>query len=90
MYGPGFPRGYRNILVDYTYGYATIPGALQEAVLRLISIAYYRGQVDPTLQSERLGDHSWARSLGEGATLEFTLEIQKELALWRKYEITVA
>ncbi len=90
LYGPGFPRGFRNVLVDYTFGYAVIPGALQEAVLRLISISYYRSRVDPTLQSERLGDHSWARSLGEGTTIEFTLEMQKELALWRKFEITVA
>ncbi len=90
LYGPGFPRGFRNILVSYSFGFAVIPGALQEAVLRLISIAYYRSTVDPTLQSERLGDHSWARSLGEGTTIEFTLEIQKELALWRKYDIAVS
>lgn len=83
-----FTEGYRNILADYTYGYAIIPGALREAVLRLCSMAYNRARADPTLTSERLGDHSWTRA--SDAVDDIVTEAEKELSLFRKFHIAVA
>ncbi len=80
-----FSTGYRNVLVEYTYGYTIIPGALKEAVLRLISLAYHRSMIDPTLSSEKLGDHSWARATDALSSIQDDME--SELALWRKYEL---
>ena len=83
-----FTVGSRNVLVEYTYGYATIPGALKEAVLHLISLAYHRSRIDPTLSSERLGDHAWSRTTDALSSIQDDME--SELALWRKYEMVVA
>lgn len=45
MYRPsGWPSGNRNVIVSYTGGFATIPGDLKGAVLRLVKLVYDRIQ----------------------------------------------
>jgi len=80
-----FTRGKQNILIDYTYGYAValVPGGLKEEVLKLISLAYHRSNSDPTLSSEKLGDHSWSRATAGLVSME--KEMESSLALWRNY-----
>lgn len=84
----GFTKGHRNVLVEYTAGYANIPGALKRATLRILSVVYYRAQSDPTLSSERLGDYSWAKrgELSENSLIDL---MEEELALFRKYDVGV-
>jgi hypothetical protein len=80
-----FTAGKRNVLVEYTYGYSTIPGALKEAILRLVSLVYHRSSVDPTLSSEKLGDHSWSRTTSSEDDLQKAM--QEELAMYRRFDI---
>ena len=84
-----FSPGYRNVVVTYNHGYAVIPGALKERVLQLISFVYYQSRTDPTLQSERLGDHSWSRATGVITTNSFNNMLESSLALWRRFDIVV-
>ena len=82
-----FPAGYQNVFVTYNYGYAVIPGALKQAVLSLVSLVYFGSRTDPTLQSERLGDHSWSKASGVLVTDSFNKTLESSLALWRRFEI---
>ena len=84
-----FSPGYRNVLVTYNYGYATIPGALKERVLQMISYVYHQASANPTLQSERLGDHSWTRATGVMATDSLDKMMESSLSLWRRFDIVV-
>jgi len=85
----GFSPGHRNVVVTYNHGYAVIPGALKERVLQLIGYVYYQSRTDPTLQSERLGDHSWSRATGLIASTSFDSMMESALSLWRRFDIVV-
>ena len=54
-----FPRGARNIHVEYTAGYSTIPEALQQACADLAARMYHRSARDTSVASESLGDYRW-------------------------------
>ena len=53
------PGGYRNIVVDYTAGYATIPDDINYAARVMIAEAYHLGKRDTSLQSESIGEYSY-------------------------------
>ena len=60
-----FPFGTQNIAVTYTAGYSTIPDAVQEAVAQVVMGLYAPGAASNLgLQSERLGEYSFARATG--------------------------
>ena len=63
-YGGGFPCGARNVTVDYSAGYAAIPQDLQAKIWYLTQVAWKNAEKDPTLTSERLGDHAWSSQTG--------------------------
>lgn len=48
--GAAFPLGVRNVAVDYTYGYATVPSPVKEACLlvarKILSAHYHPGRDD--------------------------------------------
>ncbi|MBU8870678.1 MAG: phage head-tail connector protein [Gemmatimonadales bacterium] len=51
-------RGTQNIVVKYSAGWATIPADLERIAIELTDY-YYRGRkIDPSIQAEKLGDHS--------------------------------
>jgi hypothetical protein len=51
-----FPRGQLNIRIDYTAGFATVPQAVQEAVVQLAADLYQSSQVNNSLAKATLGD----------------------------------
>lgn len=54
-----FPRGTRNLRIDYTAGYATIPQDIQEACVSLVQHRYQTSQVNSALKSAQLGNASF-------------------------------
>lgn len=58
-----FPEGFKNIQVDYTGGYATIPAAVQQACLQVARALYAQqaGGQNAAFQSERMGEHNMTR-----------------------------
>ncbi len=61
LYRPGgFTAGYKNIYVEYTAGYSTYPDDLIQACIDLTAQLYRNIRRDDRLQSESLGDYSYA------------------------------
>lgn len=61
---PNWPRGFKNILVTYSYGYAIADADLKEAMYGLVDLMFLpvqNGAPDPTMQSEKLGDYQYTR-----------------------------
>lgn len=54
-----FPRGQLNVRIDYVAGFATIPQAVQEACVQLVSDLYNAGLVNNTLKKATLGQGSF-------------------------------
>jgi hypothetical protein len=54
-----FPRGQLNIRIDYVAGFATIPQAIQEACVQLVTDLYNAGLVNNTLKKATLGAGSF-------------------------------
>ena len=77
-YASGFYGGIRNVIVDYTAGYETIPLDLELAALRLLSITYRESQSDPTMKSEKIGDYNYTKAdAGLEGTLGLTYTLMK-------------
>jgi hypothetical protein len=55
----GWPLGTQNVFVDYRAGYETIPEDLAFIAIRLASDLLNSTQINPDLESERLGDYSY-------------------------------
>jgi len=74
----GWPAGHRNIFVDFTAGYSTIPDDLEQVALELVQLAYDSREHDVALKQERLGDY--ARTLVDAT---FTDAMRDRLSEWR-------
>lgn len=71
-----FPRGKKNIRLQYTAGYATIPNDLEQAAIELVAMKYYdRGR--DRLGIEKRDDTTYAAHLPG--------EIREILDLYRRY-----
>ena len=55
-----FSKGRQNIFVAYTGGYSTTPDDVEQACIELIQKMYQEIKHNDNLQSETLGDYSWA------------------------------
>lgn len=66
-----FPRGFQNIQPAYTGGFAVIPEDIQEATVQTVVWLHHRGQTDPAVKSERLGDFAQQFAMGDGTGLRF-------------------
>jgi hypothetical protein len=77
-----FPRGSRNVYVDYTAGYtqATVPNALQEIAWELVAAAYHGGQHDPTIASESLDGYSYSTR----NAMELRDDQMRRMDIWRR------
>ena len=74
----GWPCGTRNVYVDYTAGFATIPDDLAQIALELVARAFYAREHDESIREERLGDY-W-RTLAE-STFDDAMRVR--LGRWR-------
>tara|TARA_R110000824_G_scaffold168136_4_gene345160 strand:+ start:1185 stop:2057 length:873 start_codon:yes stop_codon:yes gene_type:complete len=77
-----FPRGSRNVYVDYTAGYAqdSVPDALQEIAWELCASAYHGGQHDPTIASESLDGYSYSTR----NAMELRDDQMRRMDIWRR------
>jgi len=77
-----FPRGSRNVYVDYTAGYAqaSVPNALQEIAWELVAAAYHGGQHDPTIASESLDGYSYSTR----NAMELRDDQMRRMDIWRR------
>jgi hypothetical protein len=73
-----FPRGKKNVRLQYTAGYATIPKDIEQASIELVALRYYdRG-------SARLGVTS---SEGTSFVSQLPQEIRQVLDLYKRYGV---
>jgi len=85
-YAPGFSSGHKNVVADYTAGYATIPDGLERATILLVVYAYKMTLHDPSLIEERLGDYRW-RARPELSMLCPHNELLRLLGPYMKYYV---
>jgi len=69
-----FTRGFQNISIAYTAGYATIPADLQMACLEWLKEVYLSSDRPSDVQMERAGDHE-VRYLAGGAVFTTKSEV---------------
>ncbi|MFN3467765.1 MAG: phage head-tail connector protein [Candidatus Brocadiales bacterium] len=73
-----FPRGKKNVRLQYTAGYATIPKDLEQASIELVALKYYdRGR-------ERLGIEG---KEGISFVTQLPAEIRQVLDLYKRYGV---
>jgi hypothetical protein len=73
-----FPRGKKNVRLQYTAGYATIPKDLEQASIELVALKYYdRGR-------ERLGVEG---KEGTSFTTQLPQEVKQVLDLYKRYGV---
>jgi hypothetical protein len=66
-YATTFPAGRQNVVVEYTGGYAAVPGDVVEATLLAIKALYDRRAASGTYSSEKIGDYSYTLNTAAGA-----------------------
>lgn len=88
---PGFTAGRRNVRVDYTAGYATIPDDLAMIATQIVADAYNRAGVNTGLESEKIGDYAYKRaSAGAAKGAVYAVAPQLAAALQAYRRIVVA
>jgi hypothetical protein len=80
--GRVWPKGRKNIRVEYTGGYTAIPPALKLVVYRLLDEAIVQAGKDMSLQSESLGAYSYSR--GAAVASEVSARYSLLLSKWRR------
>ena len=88
-YRGGFPGGLQNIFVTYVAGYTTIPAALEEACIRLVSLRYGQSERADSgdLKKETLGDYSYEKFDLADMKNAWPPELQLEIDLFKKHMI---
>jgi hypothetical protein len=79
-----FPRGQLNVRIDYTAGFATIPQAVQEACVQLVTDLYNAGLVNNTLKKATLGQGSFELKT-ENQTASLSAKVSLLLAPYVDY-----
>ena len=75
--------GYRNILVEYEAGFATVPADVQLACATMASNAYHALERNGGLRTERLGDYAFAAQ--DDAI--FTAQVRRLLGPYRDFVV---
>lgn len=75
----GFPRGFRNILVHYTGGYATVPDDLEQICIEMTVEAFRSRKHDSNLRSESIGSYAYTLA----SQVDIDADRQARLALWK-------
>ena len=79
-----FVNGTQNVVVRYTAGYSTIPAGLEQICIDLTNIYYNSKATDPTLRSEKLGDHTVTFYQGSRGLPD---SIKKRLASFKRWRV---
>lgn len=74
-----FPKGFQNIFVHYTGGYATIPDDLDQIAIEMTAAAFKGRKVNPKLQSETIGSYSYALA----SQVQIADDLMARLSHWR-------
>lgn len=86
--GGGFPRGNRNIFVEYNAGYSTVPYAVQQLCAELVAQAYNHIRTGEGVSRGSLGDMSFDKgafvTTGVGLIVNSN-ENRERLAPWIRY-----
>ena len=77
-----FSNGWRDVLVEYTGGYSTIPDDLEQIAIELVSEAYNGRGKDFSVQSESIGSYSYVNRILQAPEGH---SFRDRLALWRRY-----
>jgi hypothetical protein len=86
----GFPAGTQNITLRYTAGYATTPADLEQITIDLVNVYYRARELDTSVKSEKLGDHSITYlDEGGGGARDIPSHIAKRLAPYKKVRCPV-
>ena len=75
----GIPRGYKNIIIRYTAGFATTPAELEQITIDLVAFYYFSRKRDPSVRSEKLADHTITYS---GSAKEIPDGLKARLINW--------
>ncbi len=83
-----FPKGFENIVVRYTAGFATIPADLEQICIDLVKHYYDVRKVSTALKGEKIGDYSFTTfsakdSTGGSSASGLPADIAVRLQEWR-------
>jgi len=88
LYRPsGWPRGWRNVYIDYTAGYATVPDDIENVAIQCVRDLFKSRSVNMGFQSERLGDYAYSLAAGGSGVHSVVMRYKEELGLWRRMAI---
>ena len=83
-YSGGFPTGFQNVYVDYTAGYSTIPGDLEQTAIEIITNVYKSRSINTQLDSEKIGDYSYKVAQTTGSISNMIADKALDLAPYKK------
>jgi hypothetical protein len=75
-------EGVRNFRFNYTEGFVTMPGDIEQLILDLVAMHWARRDTDPRLKGEVIGDYSY--TLGD---LEESVFWGSVVMRWRRGRI---
>jgi len=81
LYNPkGWDYGHKNILIEYTAGYARedVPEAIRNATLELVKLFYDWSKQDGSLESEKIGDYSYRKGAGMSSAVRTQMSVIRE------------
>ena len=81
-----FTGGHNNVTIRYTAGYSTIPDDLEQICIDLAQIYYHSKDLDMSIKSEKLADHTiTVADEGGGDVRDVPSHLRRRLAPWRKW-----
>ena len=82
-----FPKGYRNILVTYQAGFATIPEDVQEATAQTVAWLYANASAAANVESWKLGDAAQKYKLDLGGTPMLPATVRQLIGPYRNVRV---
>jgi hypothetical protein len=79
-----FNRGFENVVVRYTAGYAEIPADLEQICIDLTKQYYDKRNINSDLKKEKIGDYEYETGLGSstGGVSSMSGDITMRLRKW--------
>lgn len=69
-------RGRKNVFVEWTGGYTSIPEPIEVVCAKIVGDLYAEGKRDSTLKSERLGDYAWVAKVEKEVAMNYFSELR--------------
>jgi hypothetical protein len=80
----GFRGRWNDIYLDYTGGYATIPGDLEQITIEITAEVFQARTKDGNVKSEKIGDYSYVNKDDATGMKSFVQAHATDLAMWRR------